>query len=220
MATKLFSFLIIVVFSSSAFAQPTPEQILGDRASNLIDTAMRGLNLRAKIFNNELEKINALRPLDPDSFTPLRMDSVITGLKEFTSYLEVYRAMSNATLKTIQDSIEAIRASAPKSKRKTFLKEFIDAYTLDHTAFGKYTSFLSVLYIDVIKALEYGRSINIEVKDNQLQFTNKQHYDEYTKIISTIEKNNKKVMNAGAAAQKATADASLAMQKAYGSAKK
>jgi hypothetical protein len=128
--------------------------------------------------------------------------------------------MSNSTLKTIQDSIDAIRVFAPKSKRKTFMKEFIDAYTLDHTAFGKYTSLLSLLYGDVIKALEYGKSINIEVKDNQLQFTDKQHYDEYSKIIATIEKNNKKVMNAGAAAQKATADASLAMQKAYGSLRK
>lgn len=220
MAVKLFSLLTIVFLSSSAIAQPSAEQMLADRATNLIDTAMRGLNLRAKIFNAELEKINALRPLDPDSFTPLRIDSVITGLKEFTSYLEVYRAMSNATLQTIKDSIEAIRITAPRQKRKTYLKEFADAYTLDHTAFAKYTTLLSQLYADVIKALEFGKSISIEVKDNQLQFTNKQHYDEYSKLISVIEKNNKKVMNAGAAAQKATADASLAMQKAYGSVKK
>lgn len=211
---------MLALLSSSAFAQPSAEDMLSDRANALIDTAMKGLNLRAKIFNTELEKINLLRPLDPDSFTPKRMDSVVTGLKEFTSYLEVYRTMSNATLRALQDSVEAIRAFIPKSKRKTFLKEFVDAYTLDHNAFEKYTKLLSVLYTDVIKAMEYGKSINIEVKDGQLQFTNKQHYDEYSKIIETIEKDNKKVMNAGAAAQKATADASLAMQKAYGSAKK
>jgi hypothetical protein len=221
MVKRLSLFFIAVFLSSSAFAQaPSPEDLLSDRANALIDTAMRGLNLRAKIFNIELEKINALRPLDPDSFTPKRMDSVVTGLKDFTGYLEVYRMMSNATLKSLQDSVEAIRAFVPKSKRKTFLKEFLDAYTLDHNAFEKYTKLLSILYADVIKALEYGKSINIEVKDDQLQFTSKQHYDEYSKIISSIEKNNKKVMTAGANAQKATADASLAMQKAYGSAKK
>ncbi|HEY6172056.1 MAG TPA: hypothetical protein VIX80_07355 [Candidatus Kapabacteria bacterium] len=221
MVKRLSLFFIVAFLSSSAFAQaPSPEDILSDRANALIDTAMKGLNLRAKIFNAELEKINALRPLDPDSFTPKRMDSVMAGLKDFTSYLEVYRTMSNATLRSLQDSVEAIRAIVPKSKRKTFLKEFVDAYTLDHNAFEKYTKNLSTLYIDVIKAMEYGKSINIEVKDGQLQFTNKQHYDEYSKIVETIEKNSKKVMTAGANAQKATADASLAMQKAYGSAKK
>lgn len=221
MVKRLSLFFIIAFLSSSAFAQaPSPEDMLSDRANALIDTAMKGLNLRAKIFNAELDKINTLRPLDPDSFTPKRMDSVITGLKDFTSYLEVYRTMSNVTLKSLQDSVETIRTFVPKSKRKTFLKEFVDAYTLDHNAFERYTKLLSVLYIDVIKALEYGKLINIEVKDGQLQFTNKQHYDEYSKIIETIEKNNKKVVTAGAHAQKATADASLAMQKAYGSAKK
>jgi hypothetical protein len=221
MVKRLSLFFIIAFLSSSAFAQvPSAEDMLSDRANALIDTAMKGLNLRAKIFNIELEKINALRPLDPDSFTPRRMDSVITGLKDFTGYLQVYRTMSNTTLKTLEDSVEEIRAFVPKSKRKTFLKEFVDAYTLDHTAFEKYTKLLSTLYTDVIKALEYGKSIDIQVKDGQLQFTNKQHYDEYSKIIETIEKTNKKVMTAGANAQKATADASLAMQKAYGSAKK
>jgi hypothetical protein len=220
MVKRLSLFFIITFLSSSAFGQPSAEDMLSDRANALIDTAMKGLNLRAKIFNTELEKINALRPLDPDSFTPKRMDSVITGLKDFTSYLEVYRTMSNATLRSLQDSVEAIRAFVPKSKRKTFLKEFVDAYTLDHNAFEKYTKLLSSLYTDVTKALEYGKSINIQVQDDQLQFTNKQHYDEYSKIVETIEKTNKKVMTAGANAQKATADASLAMQKAYGSAKK
>jgi len=221
MAKRLSLFFIVLFISSTAFAQgQTAEQIFSDRANAIIDTAMKGLNLRAKIFNSELEKINALRPLDPDSFTPKRMDTVLTGLKDFTGYLEVYRTMSNATLKTLQDSVEAIRTFVPKSKRKTFMKEFLDAYTLDHNAFEKYTNSLSVLYAGVTKALEYGRSIDIQVKDNQLQFTDKKQYDEYSKLVATIEKDNKKVMNAGANAQKATADASLAMQKAYGSAKK
>lgn len=221
MAKRLSLFFIVLFLSTSAVAQgPSPEELLSDRANTLIDTAMKGLNLRAKIFNSELEKINALRPLDPDSFTPKRMDTVLTGLKDFTSYLEVYRTMSNATLKTLQDSVEAIRAFVPKSKRKTFLKEFLDAYTLDHKAFEKYTNALSTLYFDVVKALEYGRVINIQVKDDQLQFTDKKQYDEYSKLVASVEKSNKKVMNAGANAQKATADASLAMQKAYGSVKK
>ena len=220
MVKRLSLFFIIALLSSSAFAQPSPEDMLSDRANALIDTAMKGLNLRAKIFNSELEKINILRPLDPDSFTPKRMDTVLVGLKDFTGYLEVYRTMSNASLSTLKDSVEAIRAFVPKSKRKTFMKEFLDAYTLDHTAFEKYTNSLSVLYAGVIKALEYGRSIDVQVKDGQLQFTDKKQYDEYSKIVATIEKDNKKVMNAGATAQKATADASLAMQKAYGSAKK
>jgi hypothetical protein len=176
--------------------------MIGDRATHLIDTAMKGLNLRAKIFNNELEKINALRPLDPDSFISPRNDTVISGIKDFVSYLEVYRTMSNATLASLKDSVA------------------LDAYTLDHTAFEKYTKALSSLYTDVLKAIEYGKSINIQVKDGQLQFTDKDEYDTYSKIINNIEKTNEKVMKAGNAAQKATADASLAMQKAYGSVKK
>lgn len=194
--------------------------MIGDRATHLIDTAMKGLNLRAKIFNNELEKINALRPLDPDSFISPRNDTVISGIKDFVSYLEVYRTMSNATLASLKDSVASIQQMVPKQKRKTFMKDFLDAYTLDHTAFEKYTKALSSLYTDVLKAIEYGKSINIQVKDGQLQFTDKDQYDTYSKIINNIEKTNEKVMKAGNAAQKATADASLAMQKAYGSVKK
>jgi hypothetical protein len=181
---------------------------------------MSALNTRANIFNNELDKVNKLKPLDAASFTPAKIDSNITTIKEFLDYLDVYRKVSGDLFRRVQDSVEAIRRNVPQSKRKDFLKEFMDAYALDHKAFDKYSLALTDVYTNVLATVKFAKTANVEPKGDKLEFKSKEQYKSYKKMIDNVEKSNEKLISAAKKSQKATADASAAMQIAYGKVRK
>ena len=221
--------LFIILFScigANLFAQQKDAvTIIADRSSALIDSTMSGLNVRANIFNAELNKVNALNPLDTLSLVPDTIKRNIGAIKDFLSYLDLYRSLSEKTLESIKDSVEHIRPLIPKMKRETYLKEFIDAYTLDHKAFEKFTLALTDLYSKVLDALTFLKESGMTGRYKQL--TSKEEYEKYKsdsekykKILAGIQKNAEKVKSAGEKSQRATTEASIAMQKAYGDVRK
>jgi hypothetical protein len=218
---KYFYLTLLCLSSVIALAQDkSPEQIIGERASALIDSTMSALNTRANIFNAELDKVNKLNPLDARSFTPEKIDSNITAMKEFLDYLDVYRKVSGDLFTKVQDSVEAIRRNVPQTKRKDFLKEFMDAYALDHKAFDKYSHALTDVYTNVLATVKFAKTANVEPKGDKLEFKSKEQYNSYKKMIDNVEKSNTKLISAAKKSQKATADASAAMQLAYGKVRK
>ncbi len=221
--------LILVFFLSICtplFAQEKDaETLIGERSGALIDSTMNGLNRRATIFNSELGRVNALNPLDTNALIPDTIKRNIGAIKDFLSYLEVYRSVSTKTLQDVKDSVERIRMFIPKAKRDGYLKEFIDAYSTDHSAFEKFTLALSELYSGVRDALQFVDSTGLtgryKVFQSQIEYDKyKADYEKYKKIISAIEKSSTKVRNAGEKSQRVTTDASIAMQKAYGKLRK
>jgi hypothetical protein len=221
MLRSFFACILFVLAAgiSPARAQDSPDG-LNVRASRLIDSTMAALNLRAQRFNEELAKINAVKPLDVSSLGKDVIPKNREKVKDFLGYLEVYRTLSAKQREEVEDSARVLKAKMPSHHRETFLKDFLDAYDLDQSAFDKYILALTKVFTNINAALAFIETSKVEIKENKLQFSDKEEYEKYSELIAAVEKSNKKLINASAASQKATIDASALMQKAYGEIKK
>ncbi len=210
--------LLSVFFVTSVSAQKKdPMAAMTTRASKLIDSTMSAINLRAERFNQELQIINQTKPLDAPSLTPEKIPNSITKVKDFLDYLEVHRALSARLRKITDDSVKAMRSEMPTRIREDFLKEFLEAYHKDQESFDKYTLALTKVYINVSEVLKYLAGAKISIVGDKIQFDSKDDYDHYQEMMDAVNKSNKKLITASADSQKATLDASEAMQNAYGS---
>lgn len=214
--SALFFFSFI---TSPLSAQDDPDALV-IRATHLIDSTMASLNIRAQRFNEELAKVNALKPLEVASLVKETIPKNREKIKDFLSYLEVYRSLSHKMNEEIEDSVKNLRSKMSVHHRAAFLKEFLDAYDMDQSAFDKYTLALTKVFTNINAVLAFMETSTVTMKDNKLQFNNKQEYEKYSELIETVEKSNKRLINASATSQKATIDASAMMQKAYGAIRK
>ena len=229
----LFLFAISIVSSVSA-QKKDPMAMMTSRASRLIDSTMSAINLRAERFNQELQVINQTKPLDAASLTPEKIPSSITKVKDFLGYLEVHRALSVRLRKMTDDSVKAMRSEMPTRVREDFLKEFLEAYHKDQESFDKYTLALTKVYVNVSEVLKFlageislvgdkhpkfgleRTKAKISLVGDKIQFESKEDYEHYQEMMDAVNKSNKKLITASADSQKATLEASEAMQKAYG----
>ncbi len=210
--------LLVVLFFSSVSAQKKdPMAIMTSRASRLIDSTMGAINLRAERFNQELQIINLTKPLDATSLTPEKIASSIIKVKDFLNYLEVHRSLSVRLRKITDDSVKAMRSEMPTRVREDFLKEFLEAYHKDQESFDKYTLALTKVYVNVSEVLTFLAGAKISLVSDKIQFDSKDDYEHYQEMMDAVNKSNKKLITASADSQKATLEASEAMQKAYGS---
>jgi len=217
MLKRLSIVFVVLGFQALAYAQPDAiMDMVNSSASKLIDSVMQTINLRADIFNEEVGKVNKLRPLEAENLSKERVDANIPVIKEFLGYLEVYRAASDREKKRIQDSVTMLRSYLPKSKQKKYLKEFMNAYLLDQGAFYKYTLSLTGLYSNVLELLNFMSGAHTEIKDQKIVFTDRKELKQYEKILAKVEKQIQKQSSASLAAQKATFKAGQLMQKSYG----
>lgn len=197
-----------------------PQLAMNKRASALIDSTMQQLNLRAERFNEEVSKINRARPLDAGALTPEKITENIAKVKDFLEYLDVYRSLSAKSRQVVDDSVNSMRHEMPSKIRNLYLQEFLDAYHSDQSAFDKYTLALTNVYTAVGSVLKFLSDANVKQVDGKLSFDNKKEYESYEAMMNEINAANKKLINASAASQKATLEASEQMQKAYGAANK
>ena len=219
---RIFPLVFVIICAigiSSPRAQDSPDEV-NYRASHLIDTTMSTLNVRFQRFNEELEKINAVKPLDVDSTTLLTVPMKRTKIKDFLNYLEVFRGLSTRLKQEIVDSVETLKKAMPSHHRAGYLQDFLDAYVMDQSAFNKYTIAVTKLFGAVDQLLLFLGASHTKVIGNKLEFTDKKEYDEYSKLFDEIEKNNKKLISASANSQKAKIDAGALMRKAYSSLQK
>jgi hypothetical protein len=221
----MFRFLFTILFFigatgvSSVRAQDDPDG-LNIRASHLIDSTMAMLNIRATRFNEELAKVNVLKPLDAASLTKEFIPKNEERIKDFLNYLDVYRSLSERQKQEVEDSVSLLKSKMPSNHRVGYLKEFLDAYNMDQSAFDKYTLALTKVFTNINAVLAFIETSKVTTKDNKLEFSDKKEYDTYSELISAVEKSNKKLITASANSQKATIDASSMMQKAYGAVRK
>ncbi len=211
----LFLFAISIVSSVSAQKKDLMT-MMSTRASRLIDSTMGAINLRAERFNQELQVINQTKPLDAASLTPEKIPISITKVKDFLGYLEVHRALSVRLRKMTDDSVKAMRSEMPTRVREDFLKEFLEAYHKDQESFDKYTLALTKVYVNVSEVLKFLAGAKISLVGDKIQFDSKDDYEHYQEMMDAVNKSNKKLITASAESQKATLEASEAMQKAYG----
>jgi len=209
-------FCTVSLFNVSLVHAQDPVDIANARGSALIDSTMASLNIRAQRFNEELSKVNALKALDVPSLAKDIIPKNKEKIKDFLNYLDVYRELSKQLMEATDDSVEALRILLPKRLKAGFMEDFLEAYKLDQNAFDKYTLELTKVFTNVTKALTYLETSKVTIVDKKLQFTDKQEYDEYNKLILDVEKSQKRLVTVGAASQKASIDASSMMQKAYG----
>ncbi len=211
--------LLILSFVSPAGAQDDPDALVV-RASRLIDSTEAMLNLRAQRFNEEMIKMNALKPLEATSLAKDTIPKSREKIKDFLNFLEVYRSLSHKMKEGIEDSVNNLRSKMSTHHRTSFLKEFLDAYDLEQSSLDNYTNALTKFYTNINAVLAFIETSSVTTKDNKLQFNNKKEYEKYSELIEAVEKSNKRLINASATSQKATIDASSMMQKAYGAIRK
>jgi hypothetical protein len=219
-----YRFLIILFCLLSvpaAFAQKgDPMEAMSTRASRLIDSVMAKLNLRSERFNEEMDKVNKAKALDPGSLDSVKLRKNILVLKDFLEYLEVYRSLSARMRSDVEDSIQAMRSEMPRRYKQTYLQEFLDAFHKDQSGFDKYTLALTKLFSTISDVLKYIATAHVQVVEGKLQFADKKEYEQYQKMMDNVNESNKKVISASAASQRATLEASQAMQQAYGQTEK
>ncbi|MDP4220774.1 MAG: hypothetical protein Q8896_10080 [Bacteroidota bacterium] len=213
--------VVITLFAGASpiRAQDDPDAI-NIRASHLIDSTMASLNIRAQRFNEELAKINALKPLEVSSLAKDVIPKNREKIKDFLSYLDLYRSLSSKMKQAIEDSVMTLRMKMPKSHREKYLQDFLDAYSLDQTAFDKYTLALTKVFTNVDAVLAFLETSNVKIDDGKLQFSSQTELDKYSKLDKLVMESNKKLITASANSQKANIDASTMMQKAYGAVKR
>lgn len=217
MIRMFFLLIFSTILITAAQAQPdVVMDMVNGEAAKLIDSVMSRLNLRAEIFNDEIARVNKLRPLEAENLTKVKIEANIPIIKEFLSYLDVYRSVSDREKAAIADSIASLRLYLPKSRQKKYLKEFEDAYALDQAAFYRYTLALTALYTNVLELLNFMQTAQTEIKDNKITFKNQKEYHHYEQIMAKVEKQVKRQGRASLASQKASIDAGEMMQKAYG----
>ncbi len=217
---RSFFAVVILIFTFDALRAQDDPDALSLRASQLIDSTMASLNIRAQRFNEELAKINAVKPLEITSLAKEVVPKNREKVKDFLNYLEVYRSLSGKQRQEVEDSANSLREKMPSRHQATFLKDFIEAYEMDQNAFDKYTLALTKVFTNINAVLLFIETSKMTIQDTKLQFTDKKEYEKYSELIEAVEKSNKRLINASAASQKATIDASSIMQKAYGSIKK
>src|SRR2546421_9926679 len=115
-------------------AQTDPLTAMNARALRLIDSTNARLNIRFGGFNEELGKINQLKPLDLDSNSKANIPATRQKIKDFLNYLDVFRTMSARLTEAISDSVQDMRSVMPSRIRESYLKVFLDAYNLDQAA--------------------------------------------------------------------------------------
>jgi len=165
------SFLVIVLLVAGfalpkVFAQESPEA-LNVRASQLIDSTMASLNIRAERFNEELAKINAVKPLDVASIGKEVIPKNREKIKDFLNYLEVYRTLCAQQQKEIEDTVNAFKVKVPARYKTAFLKDFLDAYDLDQSTFVKYTQALTKVFMNMDAVLAFLDQSNVTTKDKK-----------------------------------------------------
>jgi hypothetical protein len=213
------SFVLVVLIGLHGLANAQPDVVLdmvNHSAAKLIDSTMQMINLRADIFNEEVSKVNKLRPLEVENLTKEKVEANIPIIKSFLGYLDVYRATGDKEKLRIQDSVTALRAYLPKAKQKKYLREFMNAYSLDQEAFYKYTQSLTALYTYVTDLLQLMSTAKTEIKDAKIVFTDRTELKQYEKILANVEKQIKKQSVTSLASQKASFEAGQIMQKSYG----
>jgi hypothetical protein len=112
--------------------------------------------------------------------------------------------------------VTALRSYLPKARQKKYLKEFVDAYSMDQAAFYTYTRSLTGLYTNVLELLNFMTTSTAEIKDTKIVFTDRKELSQYEKLLAKIEKQIKRQASASIASQKASFEAGQIMQKSYG----
>jgi DNA integrity scanning protein DisA with diadenylate cyclase activity len=213
---RFLAVLFFTVILANSLQAQGPVDIAADRASQLIDSTMSAVNLRAERFNEEIAKVNALKALDVPAFAKDTIKRNKEKIKDFLEYLEVYRSITNKLIDAVEDSVKELRQMMPRNERADFLKDFEDAYQLDQKAFTDYTLALTKVFTGVKKILDFMEDADIKLEGKKILFTKKAESEEYSKLIEAVELSQKKLATAGANSQKARIDASMKMQKAYG----
>jgi hypothetical protein len=217
---RFLAVFFIVVFIATIVHAQDPVSAANDRGSNLIDTTIATINLRAERFNEEISRINGLKALDVPAFQKDTIKKNKQRIKGFLDYLDVYRALSSQLMKATEDSVKALRALMPRNEKEKFLKDFLDAYEMDQKAFDNYTLALTKLFTNVINFLDFLEASHYEIKGNKLLFTSEDESKQSNDLMETVQEVQKKVIEASAKSQRASLDAHKKMQKAYGQVRK
>ena len=212
----VFMILIAGVTTSVAQVEDAAEKALVERANKLLDSSMTAINFRAQRFNEEMTRVNQLKPFDSTSLTAEKIKANRVGLKDFLSYLEVYRSVSTRYMQEVDDSIKAIRSAAPSTVRETYLMEFQQAFHKDQETFNKFTVALTAVWKKIDEVLEYIQTAKMELHGGRMQFSSEDELKKYNTFMEEVTKLNKKASSAGTASSKAAFEASQAMNEAYG----
>jgi hypothetical protein len=167
-----------------------PVELVQERASSVIAGLMQRSSQRTQRFNQEMSKINLLRPLDASNLDAEHIAFSMKKLHAFLDFLGEYRDSSATMLKTLEDSVAALRAEMPRNYQETFLSTFLKAYSDDSKAFDGYTLAISALdkqVADVLHLLEHSKH---QVANKMVKFSDPEEYKSYQALMKSLDERN------------------------------
>src|SRR5437588_12813145 len=103
---KFLLLFVVLIFASSPLMAQDPVYIANERGSQLIDSTMAMMNIRAERFNEEIGKVNALKALEVASLEKNIIPKNVQKIKDFLAYLDLYRSLSEQLMQATRDSLE------------------------------------------------------------------------------------------------------------------
>jgi hypothetical protein len=186
-------FCLSIEAGASATAQTPsndPVELIQERASHVVAGIMQRNSLRTARFNQEMSKINLLRPLDAVNLDSAHIPATTLKMHAFLDFLGQYRDSSTAILRTLEDSVAALRADMPHEYQETFLSKFLAAYTQDSKAFDGYTLAISSLDKQVAEILHFLEHAKHGVVNNMVKFNDADIYKDYQALMKTLNERN------------------------------
>ncbi len=192
-------FCLSIEAGTSATAQtPTtdPVELIQERASYVVASIMQRSSARTSKFNQEMSKINLLRPLDAANLDADHIPVTMKKMQDFLDFLGQYRDSSTAIIKTLEDSVAAFRAVMPRNYQETFLSSFLKAYTDDSKAFDSYTLAISSLDKQVTEVLHFLEHSKYKVVNKTVKFNDPDEYKGYQLLMRTLDERNTELSKA------------------------
>jgi hypothetical protein len=219
MRITLAAFLTIILLSSTAvFAQETkvgPVKLKERDAAMTIDRVIRVSTGRMENFNNEIQVLNSMRPLEVANLDSASIVKNLQLVQHSLAWFKAYQDTANWLARTLRDSITIYRNAVPAEYRAKFLKTFEDAYAADVANSQNYTTNLLSVWNQVADMLHFMQSAKYLIEGGKLNFPDKATYDAYVALMTKFDLANKAFIAAGEANRTSLAGLNAALKDLY-----
>ena len=211
----LFALIALTLLSSAAIAQNPPEQSPEERARISLHNRVIGIvnamtarsNDEGAEFNKRLAQMNTANPLVTSHLDSTGITANVPLVLEFLQYLKEIHHSSDSLEQAFNDSLFSINADLPADEADESIKQIGETFNEDRTAFNNFLSALDKAYAKVLDALLFLQHTHYSILKDQLSFSSKESFTEYSKLMKSVDEANTALNKANEALRKANAKA-------------
>ena len=181
------------------------QQELRVRVDKVIQSAMDAIQANTVEFNDEIAKMNEVRPLELQNLDSAHVATNMAVSVQFLEFLKHAQIEEDSLSRVLEDSVYAIQQSMPPGVEENALNAFGESHSGDRKAFDGYIGSLSKLYSQVLDVLSFLHHTNYRVGKTGLEIASKEDAAQYTKLMKAIDATSAELQKASQESQKATA---------------